>query len=169
MGVNKDMHIVDVANEIFVELNEPSTTSIPAISFWLRGNIGQLNSRLHTNYSIDEDTLEFSIDLGDMEKAIFKKLYFIWYYDDFIRRNLGAAAFDSVLEVTSDGATVRLANKNEIAKTYATIKKDEIAALEALIRDYKIDKSGPVAVHGDDTIAALQYYPNREYNRVTKR
>ena len=161
------MYVVDIADEIFRELNQPSTTSIPAISFWLRSNIGQLNSRIHTSYTINTDTLEFSSDLSEGEKTIFKKLYLVWFYDDFVRRNLGAAAFDSVIEVTSDGATVRMANKNELAKTYLNLKKSEVEALELLIRDYKIDVCTPRAVHGDDTIPATESV-NIEYVRESR-
>jgi len=34
------MKIVDIADEIYRELAEPSTISIPSIAFWIRSNVG---------------------------------------------------------------------------------------------------------------------------------
>ena len=48
------MKIVDIADEIFRELGEPSTISIPAISFWIRSNVGELNNRINTTFKINE-------------------------------------------------------------------------------------------------------------------
>ena len=46
------MKIVDIADEIYRELGEPSSLSIPAISFWIRSNVGELNNRLNTAFKI---------------------------------------------------------------------------------------------------------------------
>ena len=48
------MKIVDIADEIYRELGEPSSISIPAISFWIRSNIGELNNRINTTFKISE-------------------------------------------------------------------------------------------------------------------
>ena len=57
------MKIVDIADEIYRELGEPSTISIPAISFWIRSNVGELNNRINTTFKIVDygaDAYEFS-------------------------------------------------------------------------------------------------------------
>ena len=57
------MKIVDIADEIYRGLGEPSTISIPAISFWIRSNVGELNNRINTTFKIVEygpDAYEFS-------------------------------------------------------------------------------------------------------------
>mgnify|MGYP003114966351 CR=1 FL=1 len=46
------MKIVDIADEIYRELGEPSTISIPAIAFWIRSNVGELNNRINTTFKI---------------------------------------------------------------------------------------------------------------------
>ena len=46
------MKVVDIANEIFIELGEPSSLSIPAITFWVRSNIGKLNNAINTQFFI---------------------------------------------------------------------------------------------------------------------
>tara|TARA_Y100000004_G_scaffold157365_1_gene183037 strand:- start:230 stop:856 length:627 start_codon:yes stop_codon:yes gene_type:complete len=48
------MKIVDIADEIYRELGEPSSISIPAISFWIRSNVGELNNRINTTFKITE-------------------------------------------------------------------------------------------------------------------
>jgi hypothetical protein len=57
------MKIVDIADELYRELAEPSSISIPAISFWIRSNVGELNNRINTTFKISEygeDAYEFS-------------------------------------------------------------------------------------------------------------
>ena len=57
------MKIVDIADELYRELGEPSSISIPAISFWIRSNVGELNNRLNTTFkisSVGSDAYEFS-------------------------------------------------------------------------------------------------------------
>ena len=82
-----------------------------------------------------------------------KKLYNIHYYNLKIRSSLGAAAKDSVLEVTADGATVRKINRNETGKVYLSIKKLEQDELNKEIANYNIGKSKPSQVAGDDTVS----------------
>ena len=106
--------IVDIADEIHRELGNPTDLSIPPISYWLTTNLGQLNNLLNLTLTLDEDNLEFSTDLDDQQKVIFKKLYFVHYYNTKVRATLGAASTDSVVEVSSDGARVRKINKNEL-------------------------------------------------------
>ncbi len=146
------MKVTDIADEIHRELAFPSSLSIPAITFWLRSNIGALNNLINASYLIDSTTLEFDTELTDQEKSILKKLYMIHYYDQKIRAALGAAANDAVLEVSSDGATVRKINKNEVSKTYALVRKQESEDLIKLIASYKQNASIPLQVAGDDTM-----------------
>lgn len=141
--------VTTIADEIFRELESPSDTSSGAISFWLRDNVGNLNSLLSTSYNLDS-TGQFTPEFGNSEKDILKKLYVIYYYNKFIRANLGAASYDSVLEITTDGDTVKKVNKNEIAKTYIQLKNIETDLLNKLINGYKSNNTSPVAVHGDD-------------------
>ena len=165
------MKIVDIADEVYRELSEPCDLSIPAISFWLRSNIGILNNLISTGYFVDGVTLEIyqkicdvDTEIGDDEKVIFKKLYMIHYYDIKVRAVLGAASTDSVQEVTSDGARVKKYNKNNLSKTYITAKKQEAEELSSLVHSYKISKSSPRQVAGDDTVPEQQNV-RPDYNR----
>src|SRR3990167_8126772 len=119
------MNIVDIADSIFLDLSEPSDISIPVITYWIRRTgIGQLNNLLFISISINSSTLEFSPELMIEEEVILKKLYQINYYNTKVTETLGAASVDSVLSVTSDGASVTKLNKNTLSQTYLMLKKN---------------------------------------------
>lgn len=201
------MKIVDIADELYRELGEPSSISIPAISFWIRSNVGELNNRINTTFKITEygsDAYEFSgsfidpvyepqafneatgalglsisgndgvasapaiVSIQPEEASILKKMYIVHYYDKQIRSTVGAAATDPVVEVASDGSRVRKINKNELSKTYLALKKEEYQELKDLINAYKLRKSTPVQVAGDDTVRGEYAVgnANNPYNRV---
>jgi len=159
--------IVSISDEIYRELGNPTDMSIATISFWLRTNLGQLNNLLNISIEIDGVTLELSgTGLTADQAVIFKKLYFIHFYDLKIRSTLGAAGTDSVIEVSSDGARVRKINKNELSKTWLAARSAEQEELTRLITAYRITASEPLQVAGDDTIAEnedtrLESYINR--------
>ena len=201
------MKIVDIADEIYREFGEPSTISIPAISFWIRSNVGELNNRINTTFKIVDygtEAYEFSgsfvspayepqafnegtgalglsvsgtdgsatvpaiVSIQAEEASILKKMYIVHYYDQQIRSTVGAASTDPVVEVASDGSRVRKINKNELSKTYISLKKEEYRELTDLVNAYKLRKASPVQVAGDDTVVG-QYsidYDGYPYNRV---
>ena len=95
-------------------------------------------------------------------------LYYVNYYDLKIRATLGAASNDSVIEVASDGARVRKINKNELSKTYASLKKQEYGELSDMITAYKLRLSAPVQVAGDDTtVGSHDPFRTQHFNRST--
>tara|TARA_R100000234_G_scaffold38157_1_gene22567 strand:+ start:607 stop:1161 length:555 start_codon:yes stop_codon:yes gene_type:complete len=183
------MKVVDIADEIFRELSEPSTLSIPAIAYWVRSNVGELNNYLNTSFRVSYDDFEISeqveqsgrqpasynssvdnenLALKFEEKAVLKKMYNVHYYDQQLRSTLGAASNDPVVEVVSDGSKVRKINKNELSKTYASLKRQEYEELTDMINAYKLRLSAPVQVAGDDTIVgAHDPFRTQHFNRLT--
>lgn len=158
------MKVVDIADEIYRELSYPNDISIPVIGFWLRTNIGSLNNLIDTSFLLNNSNLEISPMPSLEEKSIFKKMYLIHYYDILIRSVLGAAAVDSVLEVTADGATVRKINKNEVSKTYLSLRRDHVEELSALVTYFKQNKFTPIQVAGDDVIPGA--FESSRLNRI---
>jgi len=158
--------IVDISDEIYRELGEPSDLSLASIAFWLRTNIGDLNILINKKYYIIESTLEIGIveDSGDaftdIEKSIFKMIYSIHYYERLFRNALGAASTDSVIEIDQNGFRAKRVNKNELAKTYSDLRKQIVSELDILTRNYNLNESQPLQVAGDDTIEA----PGRSYS-----
>ena len=124
------MKVVDIANEIFMELGEPSSISIPAITFWVRSNVGKLNNAINTEFSVKESTLEIKRKINDVETnigidevAIIKKMYSVYYYDTQIRSNVKGLETDAVVEVSSDGMRVRKTSKTEIIRYLTSLKR----------------------------------------------
>lgn len=155
------MTILSVADEIRRELADNSV-STPSICFWLVNNVGSLNNLIGTNFLISSDSINLTPDLSQEEKSIYKKLYNIYFYDKKIREFLGAASNEIVLEVSSDGGTVRTVNKNEISKSYIQMKKLEQETLDKLISSYSSNDFKPLQVCGDERLTESSY---AQYNR----
>jgi hypothetical protein len=155
--------IVDIADELYREMGEPTDLSIASIAYWLRSNIGDLNITINKTFFINETTLEIegSTTSGDTfglaEKSIFKMLFSIHYYERLLRNALGAASTDSVIEINQNGFSARKINKNELAKTYAQLRKQINDELITLVQNYNLNEARPLQVAGDDTVEALGY------------
>lgn len=154
-----DMKIVDIADQIYRDLSSPTDLSIPAVAFWVRSHIGELNNHIHTSFYVDDDSLEVKqeksgtkIEISENETAILKKMYMVHYYDVKVRYNIGAAATDTVIEVSDGGSKVKKINKNEVIKSLTSLKRQEYEELQKLINGYKISNSKPRQVTGDDTV-----------------
>ena len=158
------MKVVDIADEIFRELGSPSTLSIPPIAFWVRTNLGGLNSKLNTSYVINSTSMEIeqtttdiagvktTAEIGDNEKYILKKMYLIHFYDVQIRNTLGAASTDAIIEIEADGTRVKKVNKTEQGRWYQNAKRTELEELKNIINQYRSNSSKPLQVAGDDFI-----------------
>ena len=168
------MKVVDIADEIYRELNFPTDSSIPAVSFWVRTNIGALNNLINTSYSIDSTTFEIlqvppgatsgEEEIGENEKSILKKMYFVHYYEKKIKENLGVGAIDQTIEITSDGMKIRKTSKTEIIRHISEVKKQEFSELEKMVHFYKTNQSSPRQVTGDDTTEGLYFSPSERDN-----
>ena len=152
------MKITDISHEIFTELGSPTNLSIPAIAFWLRTNVGTLNNLINTGFVLNasheiEQTVDsVTTEIGREESSILKKLHLVHFYDTLVRDSIGAASWNSVIEVTDMNARVRKINRSEVGKTLAQVKKEENVQLEKLVISYKSGNATPLQVAGDDTI-----------------
>ena len=164
------MKVVDIANEIYLDLNSPSDLSLAAISFWIRGNVGTLNSLLFSNFIIDGTTFEI-VDADDSTAeininavAILKKMYMIHRYAVIIRSKLTAIDSDDVVEVAHNDTKVRKLDKNQLIKTISAEKKQEEESLKLLVSAYRGKQFVPGQVVGDDIVAG-KYPDNYPYIR----
>ncbi len=165
------MKVVDIADEIYRGIGSPTETSIAAISFWLRSNIGTMNNHLNTQFEVDDTTLEISfteeddtvVTLNPEEVSILKQMYTVYDYDNKLRTITGAASWDSVVEISDGGTRIKKVNKSEMSKTLATTKKQEQDQLGKLISSYKLRESSPRQVAGDDV--AEGKFPEPPINR----
>jgi hypothetical protein len=152
------MKVVDIADEIYRELGEPSTLSIPAITYWVRSNVGQMNNLIHTDFFINSKDLELVetidsvlVEIGEEEKAIIKKMYFIHFYDQKLRSHMIAMDTDTVISVRDGDSGVTKINRNEMTRSMASIKAQEYNELQIMVGSYKTTKAAPIQVAGDDT------------------
>ena len=162
------MKVVDISDEIFREVGEPSTYSIASISYWVRANIGRLNNYLNTFFTVDSTTYEITQEIDEKndgvlvakeitidEASVLKRMFLIHYYDREIRSNITNAGTDTIVQVTDQGSTVRKINKNEVIKSLTNLKKQEYEEMRALISDYRRAEFRPRQVVGDDTIKGV--------------
>ena len=150
------MKVVDIADQIYRELDSPTDLSIPAVSFWLRSNVGVLNNHINTKFLVNAvleivNSDDLVKEIGLEEVAILKKMYFLHDYEKKLRSVLGAASMDAVIQISDLGTSIRKVNKNEVGKTFAQVKKQEHEELRQMITSYKISASAPRQVAGDDT------------------
>lgn len=162
------MTITDLSSYIWQEeLNETSSTSIPEIAYWLRNNgLGQLNNLIHTSFYIDSVSLDvepassFSIE----EAAILVQLYLIKYYQLQANTFLGSVGVNDTIEYSEKGHVIRKLNKNEQARTWLSLVTSNKENLKDLVHGYKIGKSTPKSIEGEELLLLSQYLPR--YNRV---
>ena len=183
--------IVDIADEVYRELGEPSDISVSSIAFWFRTNLGKLNILINKTYAIN--TLDLEVDAISpetftiTEKSIFKKMYNIHYYDRQIinligkSRNINLVNTDiattginnaDTIQISENGFTyqksssTKTANETIKANTqfirqlglnFVELKKQEVAELEMLTKNYNLNEINPLQVAGDDTIEGLDY------------
>jgi len=163
------MKVVDIADEIYRELNSPTDLSISAIAFWVRTNIGELNNLLFSSYVLKSPSLELVDECDDAISieavAILKKMYSIHFYDLQIKKNIVSLSTDTILEVSDQGSSVKKVNKNEVSKTLTTLRKQEIETMRNLVTAYRLKGAEPRQVAGDDTIAGD--YGKDDTTRVT--
>ena len=153
------MKVVDIADEIYRELGSPSGLSISAIAFWARTNVGELNNLLYSKFVLNATTLEIKDDCDEEVSpeavAILKKMYYVHNYDLEIKKNLISISSDSIIEVSDQGSSVRKINRNEVSKTLANLRRQEIESLNKLAAAYKMRESQPRQVAGTDTIGLI--------------
>jgi len=148
------MSVVDIADEIYRELDNPDDATIPSIAFWLTANVGQLNLYIGSTYEVDTNE-QFSPELSETDKAIIKILYFIYYYSKSVRANLGASAYDWS-SITEGDTTISRVSRNEIAKNYLQLKKALEDRLNRILIVRRQGKSLPLSLAACHNL--IRYY-----------
>jgi len=170
------MKVVDIAQELFMELGQPSDLSVASLSYWIRATVGQLNNLLFTKYSIDQTTLEISdatdpanpVEIDIMAAAVLKKIYVVYRYAFLIRSKITAIDSDNILEIRDQDSTVRRIDKTQLIKIISAEKKNEEEELKLMINAYRTYVSSPVHVVGDDIVGGNypDFFPFLRTGRV---
>lgn len=158
--------VVDISNEIFQDLSEPSDIGISSISMKVRSFIGELNLLLNTSFSLNSsyEIIDENSDYIDVNAvAILKKLYEIYYYGKNSNSYLGAAGVE-VRTISDDQATVTTYDKGNLSRQYIELKKSAKEELQNLVNGYKVKKYAPVHVESDDKFSVFDANNNSSEN-----
>jgi len=139
------MHLIDLASNIWYnDLLESDDTSVAKILTWLMAHLGDLNTRLSTKIQILGN--DCSPELTDAQAIIFGIIYLYNYYLRQVKIHGAAGAF-SVLEVTEGDSTVRMVNRNEVAKVFRGLASDTLSDLNKLALQYRQNSSLPASLN----------------------
>ena len=163
--VNYSVH--DLADEIFG--NEFDYDSGYAqfyyISGWLGNNVGLLNTKLFTSFSVDGSNFIPTGEFKQEERSIYKQMYLYEFYTKKTRQVLrGIDSSVDFITLREGDTMITRTNKNELAKTYRGLANDEREEMERLVAAYNIYQAAPVQVAGEDgspifTGSGYFYYP----------
>lgn len=162
-----NIQITDLADLIWRdELNETDQTTVPEIAYWLRNNgLGRLNDLIHTSFTVDSDTQEIAQNSFGVEEAIIlAQLYLIKYFQKQSSDFLGAVGVRDTIEYSENGMTIRKLNRTEQSKVWLELAKQARNDLKDLITGYKISKSTPRSIEGEELLLLSTIMPR--YNRV---
>ncbi len=154
------MNVTTIADELYRELGEPNDISISSIIFWLTSNIGALNNYLGTSFSIVNPETAPTIDpeITENQKVIFKILYWIHYFKRQVSKNLGAAAYQNILEIREGNKTVERAKKTDVAAAFGEQLKELKSDLSGMILAYKMNAAAPLQVSVANPIYVEAFY-----------
>ena len=151
------MYADQIASGIFSDLDSPSNLSVISISSWVRNNIGTLNNYIFTDFVTPTGGVDQiyssgtpTIYLEEREGSILKQMYSVKYFERMMQSNLGAASVSVLMELESDGGKIKTVNKNELSKTWLSAKKEAQTELKDLIHYYKMNKSLPRGISGEE-------------------
>ena len=84
----------------------------------------------------------------------FKKMYYLYFFDLRIK-STGSLASTDFITIKDDIGSVQKANKNEILKSYISVRKQEYDELKDFVNKYELNEVTPLQVAGDDTIPGV--------------
>lgn len=148
--------ILQLATEIFDDLEQPSDVIISSITSYLKNNIGNLNILINESYVLNDDQ-SVTPPISQNAAGILKAIYMIRYYNKKILGTTGAAGYSPIKRVSSDGFTTEFSDSTSLAKFWLEMKKEAQKQLDDLCNAYKIDKVLPGQIAGDDTLSRWPY------------
>ena len=157
----------DLADEIFANEFEYDSgyAQFYYISGWLANNVGLLNTKIYSQYSVQDSNFEPTGTFQQEERSIYKQMYLYEFYTKKTRQVLRGVDSSVDFVTLREGDTmITRTNKNELAKTYRGLANDAREEMERLVSSYNIYQAAPVQVAGEDgspifTGSGYFYYP----------
>jgi hypothetical protein len=143
----------DLADEIFANEFEYDSgyAQFYYISGWLANNIGLLNTKIYSQYSVQNSNFEPTGFFQQEERSIYKQMYLYEFYTKKTRQVLRGVDSSVDFVTLREGDTmITRTNKNELAKTYRGLANDAREEMERLVSSYNIYQAAPVQVAGED-------------------
>lgn len=135
---------------------ETGIATVSQISGWLSANIGQLNTRLHANFTGEAS------DMNEAAGSIYSLMYLESYNSRQARNALRGVISNqggNVLSIGDNDNRITFANKNEVAKTFRGEAIDLATKIDKLVYDYTLYGASPRCVVGfDATISGSGFY-----------
>lgn len=155
--------ITQISDETYEELGRPDDTSISAIAFWMRSNIGTLNILINKSFVLNSDE-SITPEIDRDARNILTRMFEVRYYAKKLLNTTGAAGYSPVKRVNSDGMSVEYMEVSNMCKVWLEAKKEAQLELDTLVNAYKVDKVMPNQVAGDDTEASTYWISNSFVN-----
>jgi hypothetical protein len=157
----------DLADEIFANEFEYDSgyAQFYYISGWLANNVGLLNTKIYSQYSVQNSNFEPTGFFQQEERSIYKQMYLYEFYTKKTRQVLRGVDSSVDFVTLREGDTmITRTNKNELAKTYRGLANDAREEMERLVSSYNIYQAAPVQVAGEDGSPIFKgsgffYYP----------
>ena len=146
---------------IYDEIGHPSNINVANIEYWIVNNVILLNTLVDAEYS----NVTGSTDIDAEHANLLKAIYEIRYFQGLLNSNYGAAGASggNLLEVSSDGGTVKFANRTELIKTINQTISSLKSDLKNLIAAYKYRDQVIGNISGTDgdfvRLPTLKYEP----------
>ena len=131
----------DLADEIFANEFEYDSgyAQFYYISGWLANNVGLLNTKIYSQYSVQNSNFEPTGLFQQEERAIYKQMYLYEFYTKKTRQVLRGVDSSVDFVTLREGDTmITRTNKNELAKTYRGLANDAREEMERLVSSYNI-------------------------------
>lgn len=142
--------IVQLAGEIYTGIGAPSSLSVGYISGWLvsSGNLGDINNRLTTCFSLSGDAPCIVGGFGAPESSIYELMFQTSYYlqqANSVLANGGNVPWTSMKEadtsITREGTVAR-------SKAYLNLYESTDGNLRVAVANWKLAHSIPLTVDG---------------------
>ena len=115
-----------------------STTSTGSVVCFLQNNLGVLNARLGTTFTITGASGNYiSPSMNNIESGILVEMYICRSYQKLAQQNIGASSCEVLSVEDPGGGRLRIASKTEKAKVARGLYKDCCECLDDLIKWYK--------------------------------
>lgn len=134
-----------LAKSIFQTEFDGNTGMVPEsyIYAWLSGNLGKLNTMIHTQYSGEAAELDLEA------QAIYRELYMGHYYKKQANSAVkGVLDGGDILSMRDSNSAITFANRNEISKSYKALADEHLSTAEKLASKYTIYQAQPVQILG---------------------